>query len=343
MDVEPIGPFLEELVIIDAHIHYWGDHPDAVALLASVDAKLLNVAVTTSPGDAWRDQAVIGRGLAGQYPDRYAWCTTFDLPDAAVWAASAERRRYTDAVISGLDRDFAAGAVGCKVWKSIGMELRKPSGEFVMVDDSLFEPIYEHLAMIGRPLLMHIGEPLACWQPLDEHNVHAGYYRGSPEWYMGDKPDHPSHRALIDARDRVLARHPRLRVIGAHLGSLEYDVAELALRLERYANFAVDTSARMPDLLRQDAERVRTFMLRFPDRILYGTDVVQRQPVSSLIEPERSAHLASMRQRYVLDLAYFCSDATTSRYGVDTKGLGLPADVAAAVMGENARDWYPGV
>jgi predicted TIM-barrel fold metal-dependent hydrolase len=160
---------------------------------------------------------------------------------------------------------------------------------------------------------------------------------------MGDKPDHPSHRTLIAARDRVLARHPLLRVIGAHLGSLEYDVTELAVRLERYANFAVDTSARMPDLLRQDRAKVRAFLLKFADRVLYGTDVVQRYPVSSMDEPERRAHLASMRQRYVLDHAYFSSDATTSRHGVDTEGLGLPPDVAAAIMGGNAREWYPGV
>ncbi len=126
-------------MIIDAHIHYWGDHPDAVALLASVDAKLLNVAVTEAPGDTWCDQAAIGRGLAGQYPDRYAWCTTFDLPDAAVWASSGARLRC-----AAWDRrpgpHFAAGAWAARSGKHRHAVAQAP-GAFVMVDEALFEPL----------------------------------------------------------------------------------------------------------------------------------------------------------------------------------------------------------
>lgn len=330
-------------MIVDAHIHYLGDHPDALAMLDTAGVKLLNVSVAHGPGDPWQEVAGAYRELATQYPDRYAWCTTFDPPDLEVWTTPTEKRRYGETVIAGLDRDFAHGAVGCKVWKSIGMQLRKPSGEFVMVDDAVFDPVYEHLAARGRPLLMHIGEPLACWQPLDDQNAHAGYYRDHREWYMGDKPDHPSHRDLVDARDRVVARHPALRVIGAHLASLEYDVSEVAMRLEHYPNLAVDTSARLQDLVRQDRAKVRDFFVRHADRILYGTDVVQLRAVSTLEAPERHAHLGSMALRYATELAYFSTDAPARFYGVETRGLGLPTDVVDAVMGGNARRWYPGL
>ncbi len=330
-------------MIVDAHIHYYGDAPEALALLAAIDAKLLNVAVTETPGDGWRDAAGVARDLAAHYPERYGWCTTFDLPDATAWATPQDRRQYVDGVIAGLDRDFAAGAIGCKVWKSIGMQLRKPSGEFVMVDDPLFGPIYEHLASSGRSLLMHVGEPLACWQPLDGANAHAGYYSQHPEWHMGDKPDHPSHRALTVARDAVVERHPGLRVIGAHLGSLEYDLSEVAARLERYPNFAVDTSARLQDLVRHDRAQVRSLFMGFPDRILYGTDVVSLSAVSSLEEAERAAHLESMAGRYARELAYYRTDGWMTLHGVETQGLGLPQDIVVAVLGDNARRWYPGL
>ncbi|MFN2130748.1 MAG: hypothetical protein ACK2VD_09495, partial [Anaerolineae bacterium] len=144
---------------IDAHVHYNGDHEDCLALLERLDLKLLNVSVAHGPDDPWRDRAEAFRTLAQVYPDRYAWCTTFDEPDGT--------DDYAERVIAGLEEDFRKGAIACKVWKNIGMSARKPSGEFLMVDDPIFDPIYAYLAREGRTLLMHIGEPLACWQPLD--------------------------------------------------------------------------------------------------------------------------------------------------------------------------------
>jgi predicted TIM-barrel fold metal-dependent hydrolase len=325
-------------MILDAHVHYVGDHPDALALLGELDLKLLNVCVAHSPCVAWRGDAELFGRLAQQYPERYAWCTTFDPPDDTALAGPVEGQHYVDRVVAGLVEDFASGAVAGKFWKNIGMEIRTPSGAFLMIDDPLFDPIYEYLASAGRPALMHIGEPLACWQPLTDANPHAGYYGAHREWYMGDKPDHPSHRDLIDARDRVLARHPRLNVIGAHLGSLEYDVTELADRLERYENFAVDLSARLPDLRLQRQENVRSLFMTYPERLLYGTDYVMRQPVSSLSEDERQAHLRGLSERYARELAYLRAGSQAPE-GV--RSLDLPQDVWARVVCTNAQQWYP--
>ncbi len=325
------------MTVIDAHIHYVGDHPDALRTLRSLELKLLNVAVAHDASGQWRLNAGTYRELAHLYPERYAWCTTFDPPDFA------RIETYADDVIAGLQRDFDAGAVACKIWKNVGMRLRKPSGAFLMVDDPLFDPLYEYLASVGKSVLMHIGEPLGCWQPLDARNTHAGYYRAHPEWYMGDKPDHPSHKQLIEARDGVLARHPNLRVVGAHLGSLEYDVAEIARRFDRFGNFAVDTSARLRDLVRQKRSTVREFFVRHQERILFGTDVVQRQPVSEMNEQERSTHLASLEARYRREFAYFRSSTKMMLDGLEVQGLALPMDVIDQLLYRNAVRWYPGL
>ena len=111
---------------------------------------------------------------------------------------------------------------------------------------------------------------------------------------MFNKPDFPSHEQLIAARDNVLAKHPTLRFIGAHLGSLEFDVDEVAARLARYPNFAVDISARLGDLAIQDSAKVRQFFLDYPDRILFGTDIVMRQPPSSMSPSEKTAAIRSL-------------------------------------------------
>lgn len=320
---------------IDAHIHFMGDDPAALELLDELDLKLLNISVAGKP-DTWRQRADEWRRLAREYPDRYAWCTSFDLPDF-------EDPGYIDRVLADLERDFAAGAVACKVWKNVGMEARDADGRLILVDDTRLDPIWEYLIRVGKPLLAHIAEPLACWQPLAPGRPHYGYYSKNPQWHMHGRRDMPSHADLIATRDHVVERHPRLRVIGAHLGSLEYDVAEVARRLERYPNFAVDVSARLADLAWQDSATVRQFLMDFPDRILFGTDIVTRLPKGEATEADREGVLSRMRRTYATYFAYFETEERVTVDGHETPGLGLPADVLERFYRENARAWYPGL
>lgn len=321
---------------IDAHIHFVGDHADCIALFERLELKLLNVCVASSGHGGWRAVARVFKSLADAYPERYAWCTTVDPPDPA-------DPEYAERAIASLEKDFQAGAVACKFWKNIGMEIRKPGGEFLLIDDPLLDPLYDYLERVGKPALMHIGEPLACWQPLDERDPHYGYYSTHPQWHMHNKPEYPSHKELMDARDRVLAKHPKLRVIGAHLGSLEYDVAELAKRLDRYPNFAVDTSARVRDLAHQDAETVRAFFLAYADRLLFGTDIVQREPHSALSDEERTSQLRSLQERFQAEFAYYETAQTVALRGREYPGLGLPSHVLDKFYHANAQAWYSGV
>ena len=130
--------------MIDAHVHYCGDHPDCTEGLTRLDIKLLNVCVAYRPGE-WNDQRERYRSLAQASPSLYAWCTSFDPPDF-------KDPGYMERVIAGIAVDFAAGACGCKVWKNIGMEFRKPSGEYVMIDDPLFHPLFDFLRRARRAL-----------------------------------------------------------------------------------------------------------------------------------------------------------------------------------------------
>jgi predicted TIM-barrel fold metal-dependent hydrolase len=320
------------MIKLDAHIHYNGNHPDCVELLERLDLKLINVCVAHTAGEEWRERAQDYQQLAHTYPDHYAWCTTFDPPDFGP--------DYAERVIAGLKEDFATGAVGCKIWKNVGMQIKKPSGEFLLVDDPLFDPIYSYLIQAGQTVLMHIGEPKACWEPLDENNTHYGYYSQHSEWYMYDKPEYPSHQDLIDARDRVLARYPKLWVVGAHLGSLEYDVSEIARRLDRYPNFAVDTSARTRDLALQDRDTVRQFFERYQDRILFGTDFVTRSSQADLETTERFANVQRLNQVYQREFAYYDTLDELSVAGRTVQGLGLSSKTLERFYHDNAVHWY---
>jgi predicted TIM-barrel fold metal-dependent hydrolase len=210
-----------------------------------------------------------------------------------------------------------------------------------MLDDSLFTPIFEFLTEIDQTLLLHMAEPLACWQPLDERSPHYDYYRTHPQWHMYNHPEFPSHAELFAARDRVVEQHPDLRIVGAHLASVEYDVDEVATRLERYPNFAVDISARLGDLAMQDSGKVREFFIAYQDRILFGTDVVMQVRPSSLPEDESKETLRLLRDEYEKHFAYFETTDQLSVRDINTNGLYLPQAVLDKVYRENALNWYP--
>lgn len=320
---------------IDAHIHYADEDPAFLSLLEEFDLKLHNICVAHDTMGAWRNQAALYHECTVNHPDRFAWCTTFDLPDFT--------SDWTDRVLRQLDADFEAGAVACKIWKNIGMEVRKPDGSFLMPDDPILDPVYEHVAASGHTFLAHIAEPYACWQPLEPENPHYGYYSRNPQWHMYNRPEFPSHSTLVAARDQIAAKHPNLRLVGAHLGSLEYDVDILAERLDRYPNFAVDISARMMDLVVQPAHKVRAFFERFADRILFGTDVVMRQRPSQMPEGDRVAAIDSLRDTYLTHFAYFENKGAVTVRDRTTEGLNLPASILDSFYRDNAERWYPGI
>jgi len=327
---------------IDAHLHLSCDGDTGLRLLADLDLKLLNIAVPQPDRQKWRARTAVFRRLAEQHPDRFAWVAGFDLPtfdaDGQLEADYAER------VIAELDADLAAGAVGVKIWKNVGMEVVKPSGQYLMVDDPLYDPIYDYLERSDTTLLLHIGEPRSCWMPLDDPaDPHYGYYSQNPQWHMYGRQDMPSHQHIIDARDRMVAGHPRLRIVGAHLASLEYDVDAIAQRLDDFPNFAVDTSARLLDMALQDTAKVRAFVEHYRHRILFGTDIVDDKPWSTLPAADVATKAPRIQARIASELTWYSKDGDMQIRDRTVPGLGLSDELYRDVVGRNAERWYPGL
>ena len=325
--------------MIDAHLHFLGNHPDTVALLERYDLQVLNVTVALA-NRPWRQrEAEPYRELARRWPNRYAWCTSFEPP-----RTSRHDDAYAKRVIDQLERDFADGAVACKIWKNVGMELADEAGRYIMPDDAVLDPVYAYLAEHGHTLLAHIAEPLACWQALedmDPRSPHYRYYSSNPQWHMHGRTDMPDHAALMASRDRVLEKHPALRMVGAHFGSLEYDLNEMARRFDKYPNFAVDTSARLFDLMSHGKAAARDFLQTYPDRVLFGTDIIARSPHSEMDEAQRRELYAEVCGLYDTSIAYFTTAEEVERSGLTTPGLDLPEPVQRKLFTENAQTWYP--
>jgi predicted TIM-barrel fold metal-dependent hydrolase len=150
-------------------------------------------------------------------------------------------------------------------------------------------------------------------------------------------PERPSQERILAARDRMLEMHPRLRVVGCHLGSMEDDVALIARRLERYPNFAVDTAARIKDLMLQPREKVREFLIRYQDRVLYATDL------TFMPWDDAPAAVARFEAEYAKDLTYFATDEVFTHEGREFRGLALPPEVLRNLFHDNAKRWVPGI
>ena len=325
---------------IDAHVHIAGDHAETRALFADLDVGLINVSVPQPDQARWRQRSGVWRDLAAIDAARYAWVCGFDLPTFDAGGRVVDG--WVESAIADIDAGIEAGCVGCKIWKNIGMEVQRPSGEYVMVDDPIYPPIYDHLAARDLALLLRIGEPLACWRPLDDpEDPHYGYYTANPEWHMHGRDGFPSHEQIMTARDSMVAAHPQLRVVGAHLASLEWDVDEVAARLDRFDNFAVDTSARLLDLARQDPDKVRAFLDHYSSRVLWGTDIVEYGLYSELPDDERAQAHLSLRQRYEEEIGFYSQAGTVEVRGRQVQGLGLDATLQRRLFRDNAMQWYP--
>jgi predicted TIM-barrel fold metal-dependent hydrolase len=111
----------------------------------------------------------------------------------------------------------------------------------------------------------------------------------------------------------------------------------MAQRFDRYANFAVDTAARVPYLMIQPRDKVRAFLIKYQDRILYATDLVV------LPKDDTDKALAEWNNTYERDWKFLATVQTVEYKGHRYQGLALPELVLRKIFHDNAVHWLPGI
>jgi predicted TIM-barrel fold metal-dependent hydrolase len=318
---------------IDAHAHVFQNAPQLDELLKRLDVRLLNICVVDKHERGYTEiepQHKMALEVFHASKGRAAWCSTFDPQD---WESPGFANRVNDQ----LAKTFSDGAIAVKIYKSIGMELKSKSGEYLMPDNPVLTPILDFIASRNKTLFAHIAEPTSAWKPLDPASPHYGYYKANPDWHMYAHPERPSKETILAARDRMVKAHPKLRVVGCHLGSMETDVDDIARRFDLYPNFAVDTAARVPDLMLQPREKVRAFLIKYQDRVLYATDLV----FMPWQKPDEAVKYWD--EEYARDWKYFATDETVELQGRKIQGLALPQPVLRKLFHDNAVQWVRGL
>jgi len=169
-----------------------------------------------------------------------------------------------------LEMAVQAGARGLKIWKDFGLRVKDASGKLIPVDSPQLDPLWAKAGDLNVPVLIHVGDPVAFFQPLDDSNERWDELQRSPDWSFHG-PEFPPLEDLLQGLESVIARHKRTTFIGAHVGCYAENLAYVGGMLDRLPNYYVDLGARVAELGRQP-NTARRFFLRYADRILFGTD-----------------------------------------------------------------------
>jgi predicted TIM-barrel fold metal-dependent hydrolase len=320
--------------VVDAHNHlgseFAGEWPARPVgeLLAELDEVGVETVVDLDGG--WGDQLEHELDRYGRpHPDRFV---VFGGLDYASWEQDDD---FGSREADRLRRSADAGARGLKVWKVLGLRARDPAGRLVPVDDARLDPLWAAAGDLGLPIVIHVADPIAFFQPLDRHNERWEELREHPDWHFyptrprGEPAAHgfPPFDELIEGLRAVLMRHPATVFIGAHVGCAPEDLAWVSETLERCPNFNVDIAARIGELGRQPYT-ARDFFLRHADRILFGLDLA----------PNRASYRISYRFLETRDESFpYDVDEIPGQGRWLIHGLGLPDEVLRSVYADNAR------
>jgi len=201
------------------------------------------------------------------------------------------------------------GIVGYKIWVGVSPLIDRPA------NDATFTKM-EEIGMVGASV--HISQPYPtkwCDDPVKFWEAH-------------------------NAWERVLDRHPKLKVVNAHMldhFNSDEQLDYLMYVLERYPNVHVDLGARFQQFNRMDRDKLRNFMIKYADRILFGTDI-GGQPAEGRYRQVAESYYRAFQ---LLETDKVVKGGFFS--GMETRGLALPADVLEKIYYRNAARLYPRV
>ncbi len=235
-------------------------------------------------------------------------------------------------------RSHQRGAHGLKVLKTLGLYLREQvtTGPLVKIDDPRFDPMWEACAANGMPVAIHVSDPDAFFLPTDRFNERFEELNNHPDWSFHGR-DFPSSRDLLEARNRVFARHPKTTFVALHVGHNAEDLGYVSECLDRYPNMQVEIGARVGELGRQP-RTARRFFDRFQDRIMFGTDAVPHGTETPQQIFGEELYGIYFRFLETEDEYFDYAPAPTPPQGRwRIYGLGLPEPILRKVYSENAE------
>jgi predicted TIM-barrel fold metal-dependent hydrolase len=195
------------------------------------------------------------------------------------------------------------------------------------IDDPRLDPIFQVLEDNRIPLLIHIADP---------DTYFALHYQDSAMY--GTKEENLNQ--IVD----VIEQHPDLIFQIPHFGSQPeiHRLPNLASWLDRFPNIILDTASSrwMARELSKNVDKARDFLIRYSDRILFGTDLSSncesREYFAGRYHAQRILWETNVRGE---PLPFVDADTKDSG-GTFINGLDLPLSVLRKIYWENAIRIY---
>lgn len=297
--------------------------PDVEELLAIMDG--CNVETIVNLDGEWEGELEANlERYDHAHPGRFVTFCRLDwtLPQQSGWP---------ERLVQSLQDSSRRGAAGVKLWKDLGLRIQDESGKLVLVNDERLADMWSAAGQLGLPVLIHTADPAAFFRPLDAMNERLEELVAHPDWHFAGE-QFPSLQELLDALEEVVASHPDVTVIGAHVGCYAEDLGWVRRMVSTYPNFNVDIAARVAELGRQP-RTTRALIDDHPDRVLFGTDC---------FPPDVDSYQRYFRFLETADENFPYSSSNppgTGRWNIS--GLALDQDSLQKVYGGNARRLIP--
>lgn len=336
-DYEPISSLVVEenltkkakFPFIDVHSHLW-DMPvrDLDKLVGEMDD--LNMAyIVNLSGSGFGPQAVKDLYLSNSLeninenqPGRIGLFVNVDF-------STVDNAKDVEAQANIIRDAVAKGAIGLKVYKSLGLRDKDSQGNRVAVDDPRLGPIWDACGELGIPVLIHSADPFPFWQAKNEKNERWYELKEKPNRFYGESDFIPPFEDIIEEQHRMFKRHPNTTFINAHLGWLAHDLERLGKHLDEHSNVVTEFGAVIAELGRQPIA-ARNFMIKYQDRIMFGKDTYKKEEyfLYFRVLETNDEYFNYFRKRHAFWKMY---------------GLGLPDEVLKKIYYENALKLFPSI
>ena len=329
--------------IIDLHQHLNGTTQHLTRAVRIMDRVGVGVAVNLSGGFVTKGTSGVSpfeeikRLTDRMFPGRIVHYMNLNFAD---WNESDFSARAVQQVEEG----HRLGAAGLKEFKRLGLNLKDNAGKLIPIDDPKLDAMWKRCGELGMPVSIHVADPRAFWLPYDEHNERWKELGDHKSWWFGDTNKYPPRLELLEALNRVIARHPKTTFVCVHFANNAEELEWVDAALDKYPNMMADLAARIPELGRHDPAKVRALFTKHQDRILFATDfqVYDRLILgSSGNEPpptdKDATEFFTKEWRWLETHDRNFPHMTPIQGDWTISGIGLPASVLRKIYFDNAR------
>ena len=314
---------------VDVHSHQWGmptmDLNELVSEMDEINMKFIINLSGSGFGpqvakDLYFNESI--KNIKENQPERIGLFVNVDFN-------SIDVENHVENQVKIIRDAVSKGAIGLKVYKSLGLTNKDSKGERVRVDDERLKPIWEVCGELNIPVLIHSADPFQFWLPKDNQNERWFELKEKPNRFYGDSDFIPPFQEIIEEQHTVFKRHPNTTFINAHFGWMGNDLKKLGAHLDEHPNVMTEFGAVIAELGRQP-RAARQFFIDYQDRIMFGKDSYNKEEFYTYFRILESddEYFTYFRKRHAFWKMY---------------GLNLPDEVLRKIYYENALRLFPSI